>query len=139
MNRPSAILVATSILLLGGCAKPPAIPVTHLGGGHDVSQFKLTSLKGTRSGDRLDVQAVYSDGSGRIDVRLHFQVTPPTHLESGAWTGLGDEGAVHERTSTFLGGQSGPPSIGGTFDLLAPDGRPLYRVAIPVQPLNNPI
>ena len=139
MHQASPILVATSILLLGGCAKPPAQPVTDLGGGQNAAQFKLTSLKGTRSGDRLDVQAVYGDGSGRLAVSLHFQVTPPTHLESGTWSGPGAEGAVHERTSTFLGGQSGPPSIGGTFDLLAPDGRPLYRVAIPVQPLHDPL
>ena len=66
-------------------------------------------------------------------------MTPPTQLESGTWNGLGGEGAVHERASTFLGGQSGPPSIGGSFDLLAPDGRPLYRVAIPVQPLKDPL
>ncbi|HEY3411885.1 MAG TPA: hypothetical protein VGM51_02395 [Armatimonadota bacterium] len=139
MHWVSPNLAVTGVLLLAGCAKPPAKPVEDLGGGQNVAHFKLTSLKGIRNGDRLDVQAVYGDGSGRLAVSLHFQVTPPTHLESGAWNGLGGDGTVHERTSTFLGGQSGPPSIGGSFDLLAPDGRPLYRVSIPVQPLGNPL
>lgn len=137
MYWASPILAVTGVLLLTGCAKPPAKPVEDLGGGQNVSQFTLTSLKGTRNGDRLDVQALYGNGVGRIAVKLHFEVTPPTHLESGTWEGLGRKGAVHERTSTFLGGQSGPPSLGGSFDLLAPDGRPLYRVVIPVQPLKD--
>jgi hypothetical protein len=46
---------------------------------------------------------------------------------------------VRERSSTFLGGQSEPPSIGGRFDLIGSGGRPLYRIAIPLQPLNNPL
>jgi hypothetical protein len=48
-------------------------------------------------------------------------------------------GSVQERSSTFLGGQSGPPSIGGSFDLVGPAGQPLYRIRIPVQPLDKPI
>ena len=133
-----AAIAATAALWLASCARPPAQPVEALAGGQSVAQFTLTSLQGTRNGDRLDVRAVYGDGTGRIAVTLHFAVTPPTHLVSGTWEGLGGQGAVHERSSTFLGGQSGPPSLGGGFDLLASEGRPLYRVAIPVQPLKNP-
>jgi hypothetical protein len=137
MHWRSQIVAATSLMILAACARQPARPVEDLGGGRDVSQFTLTSLKGTRNGDRLDVQAVYSDGSGHLTVDLHFRVTPPTRLESGTWNGLGNEGGVRERASTFLGGQSGPPSIGGRFDLLAPDGQPRYRVTISLQPLKD--
>jgi hypothetical protein len=35
----------------------------------------------------------------------------------------------------FLGGQDGPPSIGGTYDLLDQDGAPRYRVNFPVTAL----
>ena len=35
----------------------------------------------------------------------------------------------------ILGGQDGPPSIGGTYDLLGQDGTALYRVNIPVTAL----
>ncbi|WP_321471574.1 hypothetical protein [uncultured Paludibaculum sp.] len=137
MLRPATILALTTVLV-AGCARQPAKPVEDLGGGHEVSRLKLMSLKGTRSGDRLDVQAAFGDGSDHLAVELHFRVTPPTALESGSWNGLASQGVVHERTSTFLGGQSGPPSIGGRFDLLGPSGQPQYRIAIPVQPLDKP-
>lgn len=68
---------------------------------------------------------------------LQFTVGVPTSLKSGTWTGLGSGGIVKERSVTFLGGQSGPPSIGGRFDLIAPDGRAQYRVNIPLQELKN--
>lgn len=139
MQRVFAILVLFGALMLPGCNSRPAAPVQDLGGGHDVTRFALTSLKGTRNGDRLDVAAVFGDGASRIDVELHFRVTPPTTLESGKWNGFGGAGGVSERSSTFLGGQSGPPSIGGSFDLVGPAGQPLYRIRIPVQPLDKPI
>jgi len=125
------------LLLLASCNRPAARPVEDLGGGQDVTRFALTSLKGTRNGDLLEVRAVYGDGARVINVYLRFRVTPPTQLASGAWSGLLLKGGVHERASTFLGGQSGPPSIGGSFDLLGPDGKPRYRVTIPLQPLNE--
>jgi hypothetical protein len=134
--RPSAGVV-TGFMILVACARPPAQPVEDLGGGQDVSRIALTSLKGTRDGDRLDVQAVYSDSLRQITVLLHFQVTPPSHLTSGVWKGLTREGTVRERSLTFLGGQSGPPSVGGRFDLVAPDGQLLYRVSIPLQELKE--
>lgn len=133
----AAIFVATVLLCGTACSRPPAKPVENLGGGQDVGSFVLAELKGTRNGDRLDVRAVYSGNSQQIVVELRFKVTSPARLEAGNWKGLGAEGGVHERSSTFLGGQSGPPSIGGRFDLLGTDGQPRYRVAIPLQPLNE--
>lgn len=124
-------------MLLAACVRQPAKPVEDLGAGQDVSRFVLTSLKGTRDGDRLDVQAIYGDSPRHITVLLHFRVTPPSRLESGAWSGLTREGTIRERSLTFLGGQSGPPSIGGRFDLVAPDGQMLYRITIPLQELKR--
>jgi hypothetical protein len=126
-----------SIVLLAGCSREPAKPVEDLGGGQDVSRFAITSLQGTRDGERLDVRAVYGDGSRELTVDFRFKVGPRTRLESGAWRGLTGEGGVSERSVTFLGGQSGPPSIGGRFDLIGPDNRALYRVTIPLQPLED--
>jgi hypothetical protein len=97
----------------------------------------LTSIRGTRDGDRLDVRVVYGDDTGELTTSLHFTVSPPTHLASGTWSGLGGEGTVRERSVTFLGGQSGPPSLGGQFDLTSPDGSPQFRIAIPLQPLKD--
>ena len=137
MHWRSLIVAATIIMILAACARYSGRPVEDLGGGENASQFQLTSLRGTRDGDRLDVQAVYGDGARQVTVHLRFRVTPPTRLASGTWNGFASEGSVRERSSTFLGGQSGPPSIGGRFDLVAPDGKPLYRVTIPLQPLED--
>jgi hypothetical protein len=79
---------------------------------------------------------VFGDGSRALTVLLQFKIDPQARLQSGTWSGLG-EGAVTERSSTFLGGQSGPPSLGGRFDLIGRDGKAMYRVTIPLQPLHD--
>jgi hypothetical protein len=129
----------TGVLVLSGCNRPPVNPVEDLAGGRDVSAYVLSSLRGSRDGEHLNVQAVYTSGPSALQVSLRFTVTPPAKLELGTWNGFGAEGTVAERSVTFLGGQSGPPSIGGRFDLLASNGRPLFRINIPVQPLHNPL
>jgi hypothetical protein len=125
------------VMMLAACRNRHIKPVEDVGGGHDVSQFTLTSINGTRDGDRLDVRAVFGSAGDELKLTLHFTVTPPTQLQSGTWTGLSSAGTVTERSVTFLGGQSGPPSIGGRFDLIAATGAALYRVNIPLQPLTK--
>jgi len=44
-------------------------------------------------------------------------------------------GTVTEQSVMFLGGQDGPPSIGGRFDLLDPTGVAKYRITIPTTEL----
>src|SRR5687767_13501860 len=136
MSSRFAFVLATH-LIFTGCSSEPSKPVESLGGTHDVSTFVLRSLTGTRDGERLEVHALYGDGSESMMVRLHFNVTPPARLTSGTWTGVAGTGQVRERSVTFLGGQSAAPSIGGRFDLIGTDGRPLYRVTIPLQELRN--
>ena len=139
MLREVAALALTSFVMLTGCGSPPSKLVEGLGSTHDVSGFALRFLKGTRDGERLEIRALYGDGSRTLSLHLHFNVTPPARLVSGRWAGLAGEGQVGERSLTFLGGQSGPPSIGGRFDLNGPDNRPLYRVTIPLQQLRQPL
>lgn len=98
----------------------------------------LSSFTGVRDGDRLNVRAVYRDSASELTLDLRFAVGIPTRLASGAWSGLSGSGAVRERSSTFLGGQSGPPSLGGHFDLVDSTGAILYRVHIPLQLLKPP-
>jgi hypothetical protein len=106
-----------------------------------LASVTLHSLAGTRDGDRLHAQALFSDSASILTVEMHFAVGSPTTLESGAWRwsrgGQLQSGSVSSRSVTFLGGQDGPPSIGGTFDLLGPDGTALYRVNIPVTQLKT--
>jgi len=77
-----------------------------------------------------------SDSSSVLSVDMRFVVGSPTKLESGKWHWTGTSrmsiGDVSARSVTFLGGQDGPPSIGGSFDLLGPEGTPRYRLNIPV-------
>ena len=97
------------------------------------SMTGLAAIPGTEvlptCSNRLDVQAIYSDGARQVRVHLRFPVTPPTRLASGTWNGFGSEAGVRERSSTFLGGQSGPPSIGGRFGAGLDHQKPAFRKA----------
>lgn len=132
-----ATVPLASLLILAGCRSEPSKAVESLSGTHDVSAFALRSLKGTRDGERLEVRALYGDGSQSLTVHLLFNVTPPARLTSGTWIGPAVKGEVRQRSVTFLGGQSGPPSIGGRFDLFGPDDHPFYRITIPLQELKQ--
>ena len=94
-----------------------------------------------RDGDRLQTVATFSDSSSILTVEMRFAIGSPTKLESGAWRWSRNnqlrEGTVAARSVTFLGGQDGPPSIGGTFDLLSLDGAALFRITIPLTELKR--
>jgi hypothetical protein len=130
-----------SLLLLAACAGPKRPAVQDLAGREDLSLFTLQSIAGTRDGDRLQARAVFSDSSSILSVEMHFAIGSPTTLESGAWqwshNGQLLRGSVAARSITFLGGQDGPPSIGGAFELLGADGAARYRVNIPVTQLKE--
>jgi len=70
-----------------------------------------------------------------------FAVGTPTTLHAGTWqfnrSSQQLTGTVAARNITFLGGQDGPPSIGGTFDLLNESGVAQYRVNLPVTALKS--
>ncbi len=126
------------VLLLAACgARRPAVEdlATHT----DLSLFKLHSLRGTRDGDRLQAQAVFSDSSSILTMEMRFAIGSPTTLESGTWRWSRNNqvaaGSIAARSVTFLGGQDGPPSIGGSYELRDSGGVALYRVAIPVTAL----
>jgi hypothetical protein len=138
MFREYPAAAVLGLIILSGCGSRPTKPVENLGSANDVSSLALRSLEGIRDGERLEVRAVYGDDSRTLQVDMLFNVTPPARLVSGTWSGLASEGTVRERSVTFLGGQSGPPSIGGRFDLIGPDDRPHYRVTVPLQELKHP-
>jgi hypothetical protein len=127
------------VILFGACARPAKPLVEDLTGHKNLSSFTLQQLRGTRDGDRLDAEASFGDGSSTIRVEMHFAIGVPTKLKSGRWEFTRDSyrtgGSVMERSVTFLGGQDGPPSIGGRFDLLNPAGVAEYRVTLPTTQL----
>jgi hypothetical protein len=114
------------IVLLASCAKPPKPPVEDLSGRENLSSFTLGQVRGTRNGDRLDAETEFADGSSTLRVEMSFTIGAPTKLKAGRWqwtrNGRLTSGTVTERSVMFLGGQNGPPSIGGRFDLLDPTG-----------------
>ncbi len=95
-------------------------------------------MRGVRDGDRLAAQVLISDSSSILTLDLHFAIGSPTTLASGDWRwsrpGRLLNGTLSARSVMFLGGQDGPPSIGGTFDLTATDGS-IYRVTLPLTAL----
>lgn len=108
-------------LILASCGHSEHRPLQDLSGHEDLSGFKIQSVRGVRDGDRLAAQVFVSDSSSILTLDLHFAIGSPTTLASGTWrwsrSGQLLNGTVSERSVTFLGGQDGPPSIGGTFDL----------------------
>ena len=141
VTRTKFIAACAAGLFGAACARSKAAPVQDLSGRENLSYFTLLSLRGTRNGDRLDTQAAFSDSSSMLTVEMHFAVGPATTLASGTWRWTRNNrelaGTVRERSVTFLGGQDGPPSIGGAFDLLGPDGAALYRITIPLSELKT--
>jgi hypothetical protein len=134
-------LLGCGLLVLAACGGSKAPAVEDLASHENLAMFKLGSLRGTRDGDRLVAQAMFTDSSSMLTIDMHFAVGTPTTLESGMWRWARNNrlmtGTVTGRSVTFLGGQDGPPSIGGSFDLLGPDGAAKFRVSIPLTELKT--
>src|SRR5258708_4069807 len=135
----SAFAACCAVALFTGCARPPKPPLEDLSGRENLSAFSLRQVRGTRDGDRLAAEAQFGDGASTLIVRMRFAIGSPTTLQSGQWQwerGSGAAGgSVAERSVMFLGGQGGPSSIGGRFDLLDASGTAHYRINIPATEL----
>jgi hypothetical protein len=128
---------------LAGCHRVEFIPpLQDLSGHEDLSRFTVQSVRGVRDGDHLAAQVLVSDSSSILTLELHFAIGSPTTLDSGEWrwsrAGSLLNGTVSARSVMFLGGQDGPPSIGGTFDLTGADNA-TYRVTLPLTVLPRAI
>lgn len=132
MRLRSALILC---LVLVSCARSDRPILQDMSGHEDMSIYKLQGIGGVRDGDRLAAQVLVSDSSSILMLDLHFAIGSPTTLASGTWrwsrSGHALAGPVSARSVTFLGGQDGPPSIGGTFDLSDSS----YRVNLPLSVL----
>lgn len=131
--------LVAGLLVLSACRTSRHPALEDLTGREDLSFYKQHSLRGVRDGDRLEAQAVISDSSSILMLEMHFRIGSPTTLESGTWRWTRNNqlltGAMRARSVTFLGGQDGPPSIGGKFELVGADGAARYLATIPVAEL----
>lgn len=134
--------IACALIFLTGCGGPSSPSIEDLANGARLAAYKMGALRGARDGDKLAAQAMFSDSSSTLTMDMHFRIGSPTTLDSGTWQWARNNrlngGAIVARSVDFLGGQDGPPSIGGKFDLLGPEGKPLYRVSIPATQLSRP-
>ena len=141
MMYPCRLLPCCVIVFMAACARPPRQPIEDLNGRENLSSYRLRQVRGTRIGDRLDAEATFGDGSSNLTVEMRFLIGAPTKLESGHWQWTRDgrllNGTVAERSVMFLGGQDGPPSLGGRFDLHDSAGAAAYRITIPTTELKT--
>ena len=126
-------------LLACACGPRTAPGLEPLAGGAPAADYRLRALTGVRDGEALHAAAEFAGGDGELLLTLRFRVGVPTRLASGTWVwtrgAARSGGRVSERSTEFLGGQSGRPSLGGDFDLLDERGQPVYRVRWPAREL----
>jgi hypothetical protein len=129
------------VVVVAACNKPAGKPVEDLTGRENLASYVLQRVQGTRDGDRLDVEATFGNGSSTLAVKMRFNIGSPTKLNFGRWEWMRDgrlvAGTVAEKSVMFLGGQDGPPSIGGSYDLLDSSGAAKYRITIPTTELEK--
>jgi hypothetical protein len=134
--KDSFICLLLGAVLLGACRNPEQAKIESISERTEIPAYVLQPITGNRDGDILNTHVTFTENSSTLRMVMRFRIGVPTRLEEGSYVwDQGDRvlrGAVTEISSTFLGGQSGLPSIGGTFELLSPQGERLFKVRIPV-------
>src|ERR1700685_1490626 len=85
VRRRILLAVCGILVLIAGCGRTARPVLEDVAGHEDLSLFRIQSMRGTRDGDRLHVQAIISDSSSILTVQMHFAVGSPTKLEMGTW------------------------------------------------------
>jgi hypothetical protein len=137
-RRLAPLLAA--ILALSACQNSK-LTIRRTRDGQELSSYRLRSLTGTRDGEKLSSEMVIGDNTGTLTMRMNFLIGVPVRLETGdyVWQRAGApqiQGSIRAQNVTFLGGQDGPPSLGGSFQLIAND-LPLYDVRVPTTPMQT--
>ena len=141
LNRnPRFTLLLVSLLALG-CTPAGRLSIRRSRDGQELQNYQLTSATGARDGDRLLSEFVFVSGPNKLTMRMKFLIGVPTRLESGNYQWNQDsvvtQGTVSASSVHFLGGQSGPSSLGGFFQLKSDDVT-LYEVRVPPTMLGTP-
>jgi hypothetical protein len=139
-TRRRLALPLAAILALLACQNAK-LTIRRTRDGQELSSYRLRSITGTRDGDKLVSEMVVGDNSGTLTMHMKFLIGVPIRLETGdyVWQRAGApqiQGSIKAEAVTFQGGQDGPPSLGGSFQLIAND-LPLYDVRVPSTPMDT--
>jgi len=136
------LLLASALALLA-CQEASTLRIRRNRDGQSLSTYRLKSLTGIRDGENLGTELVLGDQQANLTMQLRFKIGVPTKLESGSYTwqqpgAPQTQGIVKADEVIFQGGQDGPPSVGGTFELIVANNVALYQVKVPATPIVAP-
>lgn len=98
--------------------------------------LKLIHAYGNREGDSVRAEFDFVAERDSAQIKITLRLRPQAELSSGIYRmligGSTFTGSAESNSITFLGGQGGSPSIGGVFELKDNEGRPVFRVRIPL-------
>jgi hypothetical protein len=138
-QRPALILAAAIPFLACNAGK---LTVRRTRDGQQLSSYHVQSLTGLRDGDQFRSELVVGDRDGVLTMQMQFRIGVPTKFDSGSYVWKRKDapeiqGSVRAAAVTFQGGQDGPPSLGGTFQLVSDDVS-LYEVKLPATHVDAP-
>ena len=143
-TRRLAPLLAVALSIVA-CQEANKLTIRRTRDNHEMGSYRVRSLTGIRDGEKLACTLVLGDKDGSLTMVMKFQVGVPTKLESGRYTWTRTdarealEGTITAGAVSFQGGQDGPPSLGGTFELVGKDvDISLYQVKVPVTRMDAP-
>ena len=132
------------LLTLSGCQNGNKLALRRNRDGQQLKEYHLKSFTGIRDGDKLGCELVVADHQDTLTMLMRFQIGVPPRLESGTYVWFRRnapliEGTVKAESVIFQGNQNGPPSLGGTFQLVSKDvGLDLYQVKLPATLMDPP-
>jgi len=119
-------------LLVFGCAGERTLVERWDNEAWRPDHFRLTAFTGQRDGAQVSFSFHFeAEDHRRLLVQGSVMLDPRARLREGRWVEEGSEfsrsGQISAAHPDFLGGQGGPPSLGGQFTLSGPDGA-VYRL-----------
>ena len=130
------------LLALTGCQNANKFAIRRNRDGQQLKDYHLRSLTGIRDGDKIGCEMVVAGSQDTLTMQMKFQIGVPPRLETGTYVWQRKnapeiKGTVKADAITFQGNQNGPPSLGGTFQLVS-DDVDLYQVRVPATLMDPP-
>ena len=140
----AALAVFALLLTAWGCQNTGKLTIRRTRDNQQLKDYRVRALTGLRDGDKLGCELVVADNQDTLTMLMKFQIGVPPRLEAGTYVWHRKDapeisGNVKAEAITFQGNQNGPPSIGGTFQLVSKEENiPLYEVKVPATLMDAP-